>query len=80
MKPITTLTDLITLMSQHKAHTATLKFYDMADRYILSMGDWHLDFSDATANQLLDALAEADTENVTITIVNNRRAAKIQAN
>ncbi|MGL5465777.1 MAG: phosphate acetyltransferase [Leuconostoc lactis] len=80
MKPITTLTDLITLMSQHKAHTATLKFYDMADRYILRMGDWHLDFRDATANQLLDALAEADTENVTITIVNNRRAAKIQAN
>ncbi len=80
MKPITTLTDLITLMSQHKAHTATLKFYDMADRYILRMGDWHLDFNDATANQLLDALAEADTENVTITIVNNRRAAKIQAN
>ncbi|MBU7537972.1 phosphate acetyltransferase [Leuconostoc lactis] len=80
MKPITTLTDLITLMSQHKAHTATLKFYDMADRYILRMGDWHLDFSDAAANQLLDALAEADTENVTITIVNNRRAAKIQAN
>ena len=80
MKPITTLTDLITLMSQHKAHTATLKFYDMADRYILRMVDWHLDFSDATANQLLDAQAEADTENVTITIVNNRRAAKIQAN
>lgn len=80
MKPITTLTDLITLMSQHKAHTATLKFYDMADRYILRMGDWHLDFSDAAANQLLDALAEADTENITITIVNNRRAAKIQAN
>lgn len=80
MKPITTLTDLISLMSQHKAHTATLKFYDMADRYILRMGDWHLDFSDAAANQLLDALAEADTENVTITIVNNRRAAKIQAN
>lgn len=80
MKPITTLTDLITLMSQHKAHTATLKFYDMADRYILRMGDWHLDFSDAAANQLLDALAVADTENVTITIVNNRRAAKIQAN
>lgn len=78
MKPITTLSDLIALMSQHKAHTATLKFYDMADRYILRMGDWHLDFSDATANQLLDALA--DTENVTITIVNNRRAAKIQAN
>lgn len=80
MKPITTLSDLIALMSQHKAHTATLKFYDMADRYILRMGDWHLDFSDAAANQLLDALAEADTENVTITIVNNRRAAKIQAN
>lgn len=80
MKPITTINDLIALMSQHKAHTATLKFYDMADRYILSMGDWHLDFSDAAANQLLDALAEADTENVTITIVNNRRAAKIQAN
>lgn len=78
MKPITTLTDLITLMSQHKAHTATLKFYDMADRYILRMGDWHLDFSDAAANQLLDALADA--ENVTITIVNNRRAAKIQTN
>ena len=80
MKPITTINDLIALMSQHKAHTVTLKFYDMADRYILRMGDWHLDFSDAAANQLLDALAEADTENVTITIVNNRRAAKIQAN
>ena len=70
----------MTLMQQHNAQTATLKFYDMADRYILRIGDWHLDFSDAAANQLLDALAEADTENVTITIVNNRRAAKIQAN
>ncbi len=47
-------------MSQHKAHTATLKFYDMADRYILRMGDWYLDFSDAAADQLLDELADAE--------------------
>ncbi len=78
LKPITSTTDLMTLMQQHNAQTATLKFYDMADRYILRIGDWHLDFSDAAANQLLDALT--NTENVTMTLVNNHRAAKIQIN
>lgn len=72
-----TKTALFALMSVHKSHVATLKFYDMADRYILRIGDWHQDLSDTAANSLLDELVAVET--VTIITENNRRTAKIKA-
>lgn len=68
LKPIATQSDLFDLMAQHHVKLATLKFYDMADRYILRVGDQHISLAEPIANQLLTTLAnlshvEMTTEN-----------------
>ncbi|WP_224172044.1 phosphate acetyltransferase [Leuconostoc gelidum] len=48
---------------------ASLKFYDMADRYILTIGDHHFDLNDDTAENLIADLED----NACATITNHIR-------
>ncbi|MBM7434846.1 phosphate acetyltransferase [Leuconostoc rapi] len=48
--------ELFDLMATHHAHTAKLQFYDMADRYILTINDWHLNLNQSVAEDLIEQL------------------------
>lgn len=51
-----TIKELFNLMATHHSHTATLQFYDMADRYILTINDWHLNLNQSVAEDLITQL------------------------
>lgn len=70
-----TKNELFNLMTTYKTQIATIKFYDMADRYILTMGDQHIDLSDSDAENLMTDLNVEDF--VAITILNQHMSAKI---
>ncbi|MBR2277135.1 phosphate acetyltransferase [Leuconostoc gasicomitatum] len=67
--------ELFNLMTTYNSRMASLKFYDMADRYILTIGDHHFDLSDHTAENLIADLA--DHACATITNHNRHKSVKI---
>ncbi|MGY3742511.1 phosphate acetyltransferase [Leuconostoc inhae] len=70
-----TKNELFNLMARYNSKMASLKFYDMADRYILTIGDHHFDLSDLTAEALLVDLKDHDF--VTITDHKQHKSAQI---
>jgi len=67
--------ELFNLMATYNSRMASLKFYDMADRYILTIGDHHFDLNDHTAENLIVDLK--DNTFATITDHNGHKSAKI---
>ncbi len=63
-------------MTIHHVKVATLKFYDMADRYILTFGEQHFDLSDQIAQKLISELTT--DEHATIATEHNHVAVTIQ--
>ncbi|WP_294977255.1 phosphate acetyltransferase [uncultured Leuconostoc sp.] len=71
-----TKNELFNLMTKYNSKMASLKFYDMADRYILTIGDHHFDLNDLTAEALLIDLKDLDF--VTITDHKQHQSAQIK--
>lgn len=70
-----TIKELFNLISIHHANSATLQFYDMADRYILTINDWHLNIDQFVAEDLIEQLKREPT--ALITIKNGHPAVKL---
>lgn len=60
------------LMADHQGKIAKLQFYDMADQYFLTIGDWSVKLSEKNANELFSIFK--DDEQATFSTFNQRQS------
>ncbi|MDI6667198.1 phosphate acetyltransferase [Leuconostoc falkenbergense] len=65
-----TKTTLYHLMADHQGKIAKLQFYDMADHYFLTIGDWSMVLSESNATELFAIFK--DDEQATFSTFNQR--------
>lgn len=61
---------LYDLMVDHQGKIAKLRFYDMADQYFLTIGDWSMSLSESNATELFSIFK--DDEQATFSTFNQR--------
>lgn len=61
---------LYDLMVDHQGKIAKLQFYDMADQYFLTIGDWSMSLSESNATELFSIFK--DDEQATFSTFNQR--------
>ncbi|CCJ67037.1 hypothetical protein L965_601 [Leuconostoc pseudomesenteroides PS12] len=61
---------LYDLMVDHQDKIAKLQFYDMADQYFLTIGDWSMSLSESNATELFSIFK--DDEQATFSTFNQR--------
>lgn len=61
---------LYDLMVNHQGKIAKLQFYDMADQYFLTIGDWSMVLSESNATELFSIFK--DDEQATFSTFNQR--------
>lgn len=60
------------LMADHQGKIAKLQFYDMADQYFLTIGDWSVKLSEKNATELFSIFK--DDEQATFSTFNQRQS------
>lgn len=60
------------LMADHQGKIAKLQFYDMADQYFLTIGDWSVKLSEKNATELFSIFK--DDEQSTFSTFNQRQS------
>lgn len=63
---------LYDLMADHQGKIAKLQFYDMADQYFLTIGDWSVKLSEKNATDLFSIFK--DDEQATFSTFNQRQS------
>ncbi|MCT4379836.1 phosphate acetyltransferase [Leuconostoc pseudomesenteroides] len=63
---------LYDLMADHQDKIAKLQFYDMADQYFLTIGDWSVKLSEKNATDLFSIFK--DDEQATFSTFNQRQS------
>lgn len=63
---------LYDLMTDHQGKIAKLQFYDMADQYFLTIGDWSVKLSEKNATELFSIFK--DDEQATFSTFNQRQS------
>lgn len=63
---------LYDLMADHQDKIAKLQFYDMADQYFLTIGDWSVKLSEKNATDLFSIFK--DDEQTTFSTFNQRQS------
>lgn len=63
---------LYDLMADHQDKIAKLQFYDMADQYFLTIGDWSVKLSEKNATELFSIFK--DDEQATFSTFNQRQS------
>lgn len=63
---------LYDLMADHQDKIAKLQFYDMADQYFLTIGDWSVKLSEKNATDLFSIFK--DDEQATFSMFNQRQS------